>query len=78
MNDDKYAHLDDAQRSKIREITADIMAAGDGGDNQQTVEQSLDVMSDWTIEEMLDYAQVDDWSTRIDFDPETGEAWEDD
>jgi hypothetical protein len=71
---DKYAHLNCVQREKIREATAKIQS--DGTKESYAIARKL--ISDWSIEHMLQFwlDVGDDPSVLIDFDPTTGEPWE--
>lgn len=76
---DQYRHLDANQREEIRRMTAQIMAAGDGGDNTMDVSEAraLMVRENWSIAQMLEWCQLeeDGLRQRLDFDPDTGGDW---
>ena len=75
---DPYAHLDAVQRERIRDMTASVMAAGDGGENTMSYAESRGQISDWSIEDMLHWVHLDGEGLRkrLDFNPETGNKWE--
>lgn len=79
---DPYAHLDTKQRETIRIETAAIMAAGNGSGNVDegcmSCGDALTRISNWTITEMIEWADECNWPSRIKFDPRTGEPWQDD
>lgn len=77
MND-PYAHLTDEQRRQIESECAEILSAGDGGDNTMPLCDARVLLLEQSIEEMMRNSQVDDWSKRLDFDPETGLPWDKD
>jgi hypothetical protein len=73
-----YEHLDDAQVESLRAVLKSIYMAGDGSEtNSQHAADSI--YDGYNINEIIDELKANDIDLRkrIDFDPETGEAWED-
>ena len=73
-----YEHLTDVQVEKLRQILIDISAAGSEGPTDGSVQQAWSIYADHNINEIIDELNANDVDLRkrIDFDPETGDAWE--
>ena len=73
-----YSNLTDVQVEQLRQILIDISAAGNEGPTDSSVQQAWSIYSDYNTEEIIDELNANnvDLRGRVDFDPETGEAWE--
>jgi len=74
---DPYAHLDTVQREAIRDRTADVYAAG-SGNTTMPVDVARGQIVDWSIEQMIKFVDNPDIWLELDFDPRTGEPWQND
>jgi len=72
----KFKHLTNDQKDLIFNKAAEIMAAGNGGEDQMPLETAKHQVATMSISEMLE-TLPDNKRKVLPFDPETGEAWQD-